>query len=167
MSPPFLRERMPYIYAHFAMALLGLAYPAVFDFPALLYAVYAPDMEYYVQARHLLKRYGLHGVLPHLQRGALHSPMGGLLLIVLGLAIRRVVTIATGIPADPSLVMHSLVFGIGSHLLLDVLGHPENMLLYPFRKPGVNRLYIPSRTFQRAYSLALSGLMLLLWLRAR
>src|SRR3989344_5334549 len=111
MSPPFLRERMPYIYVH--------------------------------------------------------SPMGGLLLIVLGLAIRRVVTIATGIPADPSLVMHSLVFGIGSHLLLDVLGHPENMLLYPFRKPGVNRLYIPSRTFQRAYSLALSGLMLLLWLRAR
>ncbi len=149
---------------HFAVSLLAPAFPRVFDLPALLFAAYASDLDYFPAfVRHYARERSIARALRLSRPGLFHSLFGCLLLLIAGYAARFLLRDAFPFPFSSVTVLSSLIFGLASHLVLDIPCHPERLLFYPFRTGSPKQNHKWSMRSAVTYSLGITVIIIAFW----
>ena len=150
--------------AHLAVSLLAPAFPRIFDLPALLFAAYANDLDYFLAFfRHYARERNIARAFKLSRPGLFHSLLGCLILFIAGYAARFLLRDAFPFPFSSVTVLSSLIFGLASHLVLDIPCHPERLLFYPFRTGSPKQNHRWSMRSAVAYSFGITVVIIAFW----
>jgi hypothetical protein len=131
---------------HFSIGSLAILFPAQFHLPTLLLASQFADFEYIKNIPKIFRKDGVHIAYKESETGPMHSILINVLIgVPVCIAFGHIFAQNSGYAVGLSQLFFSGLIGVLSHLMLDIPGHRELTLLWPYKVFRPNIFYLFKR----------------------